>query len=449
MTRLNRPAMLAAACAVAIGAVLAAPARAGDDNITLHTSTDPMLKLGTVSFPGGRSLDLTVGIGSAAFRHPSLPANVFQTASDRGPNFTCADGVEITALDMKHLCAGMKTGARVYPVPGYAPSIYTVQLLKGGSFRVLDVLTIKDRDGNPITGLTNPLKHAKTEIPFDVMGRRIAQDPNALDTEGLVRLNDGTYWVSEENAPSIVHIAADGRVIKRIVPMGTEKDFAGASYDVVGGLPEILYKRQTNRGIESLSVSPDERFLYFMMQSPLANPDSATYKKSSNVRVFKFDRANEKLVGEYLYLEDKYTTFKADKGKAQNAVRISEMMATGLDKVIVLERINKTTKLQEIDLAGAQNILGSKWDDMATRPSLEATAAKDTGITPVKKTLRFDTSDWKGIGPKIEGLARLGDGSTALINDDDFGIDGARTTIEVVKELRLAPKKMAKQAARN
>lgn len=444
MTRPNRTAGLAAACML----MLAAGGAIADDNISTYTSADPMLKLGDVTFDGGRTLELTVGIGSAAFRHPSLPANVFQTASDRGPNFKCDDGVEMTHLDAEKLCPGTNKTGRIYPVPSYTPSIYTVQLQPNGTFRVLDVLTIKDRSGNPITGLTNPLKHAKTEVPFDARGRRLEQDPNALDVEGLVRLNDGSYWVSEENAPSIVHIAADGRIIKRIVPKGTEQDFAAANYDVEGGLPAILYKRQTNRGIESLAVSPDESALYFMMQSPLANPNSATYKKSSNTCVFKFDRKAEKVVGEYLFIEDDYKTFHADKAKAQNAVRMSEMMATGPDKVIVLERINKTTKLNEIDLAGATNILGSKWDDVATTPSLEATAAKDAGIVPVTKTLRFDTSQWKGIGPKIEGLAKLGDGSIAMINDDDFGIAGARTTIEVVKELKVL-KPTDKQAAKN
>ena len=34
---------------------------------------------------------------------------------------------------------------------------------------------------------------------------------------------------------------------------------------------------------------------------------------------------------------------------------------------------------------------------------------------------------------KIEGIAPLGDGSLLLINDDDFGIAGARTQIVVVR----------------
>ena len=72
--------------------------------------------------------------------------------------------------------------------------------------------------------------------------------------------------------------APKGRIITRHVPKGTEEDYAGARYDVVGSLPAILAKRQLNRGIESLAVSRDERFLFFALQSPLANPDTAAFR---------------------------------------------------------------------------------------------------------------------------------------------------------------------------
>ena len=49
------------------------------------------------------------------------------------------------------------------------------------------------------------------------------------------------------------------------------------------------------------------------------------------------------------------------------------MMAIGLDRLVVLERTEQTTKLYEIELAGATDIAGSRWDDAATRPTLEQT----------------------------------------------------------------------------
>jgi len=113
-------------------------------------------------------------------------------------------------------------------------------------------------------------------------------------------------------------------------------------------------------------------------------------------------------------------------------------MAVGLDRLLVDERTDQTTKLYEIDLEGATNIFDTKWDDPATRPTLEQTEVTKANIKPVPKTLCFDSADVPGMVGKIEGMALLGDGSLLLINDDDFGISGERTQIAVVRKADIA-----------
>ena len=231
-------------------------------------------------------------------------------------------------------------------------------LLDDGSFRVTDVITLKDRDGHPLNGMPLPLRTATTETPLDGQGKELKQSLRGIDAEALVRLADGTFWVGEENAPSLAHFSADGKMIERHVPAGTEGDFAGAPYDVKGTLPAIVAKRQGNRGIEGIAISPDERFLYFIMQNPLANPDTATFAQARNTRLFKLERETMKVVGEYVYTLDDPQSFRRDPSKKQSDPRISELMAVGLDRLIVDERTEQTTKLYEIELAGATNIAG-------------------------------------------------------------------------------------------
>jgi hypothetical protein len=316
----------------------------------------------------------------------------------------------------------------------YAPSIYRVLLNDDGStFRVTDVITLKDRDGRPLTGMLNPLKTAATENAMDGTGKPLPRDLNGFDAEGIVRLADGTFWIGDENGPSIAHFAADGRMIVRHVPAGTEGEFAGARYDVKGTLPAILTRRAINRGIESMAVSPDARFLYVIMQNPLANPDVKAYQQARNTRLFKIERASMKVVGEYVYTLDDPGTFRRDPSKRQNDPRLSEMMAIGPDRLVVLERTEQTTKLYEVHLAGASNIAGTRWDDPATTPTLEQTAVAAAGLTPVPKTLRLDTADLPKVVGKTEGMAILGDGALLIINDDDFGIAGGRTQIVVLR----------------
>ncbi|WP_417829001.1 esterase-like activity of phytase family protein [Thalassospira sp.] len=398
-----------------------------------------MNNLSTVMVEGGKARDLTIGLGSGAYRRPSDPANMFYAVSDRGPNFVCGDVETVLGVSADQVCKGQKV--RVYPTPDYSPSIYTIFLNDDGSFDIKDVITIKDQNGVPLSGLTNKLTVAKTEKPVDAYGNMLEQSVSSIDAEGIIRLSDGSYWIGEENGPSILHVSADGTVNERIVPAGSEKDFEGAAYKVTGGLPAILVKRQTNRGIESMAVSPDESKLYFMVQNPLANPNADAYKVAKNTRLFVYDRASSKLSGEYIYQLDDPQSFRNDPSKKQNAPRISEVLALGNDRLLVLERTDKTTKLHEVELKGATNILATRWDDMSTSPTLEQ--QNDLGsinLVAVSKTLRFDSADYPEAPNKLEGLAIMGDGALAMINDNDFGIKGDPTKVILIDGLVQADK---------
>jgi hypothetical protein len=147
------------------------------------------------------------------------------------------------------------------------------------------------------------------------------------------------------------------------------------------------------------------------------------------------------LAGEYIYQLDDPQTFRNDPSDKQNAPRISEVMALGDDRLLVLERTDGTTKLHEVKLDGASNILASRWDDMSTSPSLEQeNDLSKLDLKAVVKTLRFDSADYPMAPTKIEGLAVMGDGALALINDNDFGIKGDATKVLLIDGLVQADK---------
>ncbi|MFO1069925.1 MAG: esterase-like activity of phytase family protein [Geminicoccaceae bacterium] len=417
-------------------ALVAATPAVADPILTVYPSADPKLALGQVAFDGGKTLDLTVGIGSGAFRRADRPANQFVTVSDRGPNFTCGDAKDIIGIDGKTFCGDVKQG-RIYPMPDYSPAIYRIEVGDKG-FTVLEEIKLKDAGGKPLSGLPNTLTVATTENPLDARAQPLQRSAGSVDAEGIVELSDGSFWIGDENAPSILHVGADGTVQKRIVPAGTEGDFAAAGYPVEGKLPAILARRQANRGIESMAVSADEAFLYFMMQSPLANPDADTYANATNARLFKFDRAKGEVVGEYVYTMTPMAEFPGETDKKANTARVSELVYLGTDRLLVDDRTDKTTKLFELDLSRATNILGSKWDDPATSPSLEQIALAEAGIEPVGKKLVLDSSNHPELPGKIEGVSFFGDGALMLISDDDFGIAGASTAIIRVEGLALS-----------
>ena len=100
------------------------------------------------------------------------------------------------------------------------------------------------------------------------------------------------------------------------------------------------------------------------------------------------------------------------------------MTALGHEHFLADERTDQIAKLFEISLDGATDILGTKWDDEATSPSLEQTNdLASIGIVPVTKTERLVASSLESAttryAGKIEGMSLTADGK--LINPRRFG----------------------------
>ncbi len=330
------------------------------------TSRDRQLEMAPLTSPWGKELRYSLGIGSGAFRHPSDPADEIWTVGDRGPNMTCAEAQRLLAPETATPCGAVRNG-RYYPTPGYVPSIYRVAIDRAAkSFRLVETIPLKTRSGKPISGLLNPQTVASKDTGLDMKGTVLPDSADNVDLEALVRLSDGSFWIAEEMGPSIALVSADGRILRRHVPANAAADYKDADAEIVANLPPILSKRQGNRGFESIAISPDERFLYVIMQNALANPDAAAFNAARNVRLFKIERQSGNLVGEWVYQLDDPRSFGLDPSERQSDPRISELTALGLDRLLVLERTEGTTKLHEITLDGATNILGSRWDDPST-----------------------------------------------------------------------------------
>lgn len=403
----------------------------------------------SVSFKGGNTLTtLNVGVGSGAFHFSEDSTDEFFTITDRGPTIACADSE--TVVDVKDFCVrstGADNAGTIFADTTFTPTIYKFNIDTGGvagtkvAYEVIQTIKLLDLDDQPISGLPTPLAPLATITnAYDNNGGQQEFDPQGVDPEALVRLSNESFWVAEEYAPSLIRVNAKGRILGRFVPNGLENKLAAANYRITGNLPAILASRQLDRGIESLAISPDGQFLYFMMESPLANPDSAAFQSSRYVRLFKISLLTsgelDSVVGEYVYELDLPDTFTGDNTTQQSDVKVSEMVALGTDKLVILERVTRHTKLYRVSIeADTTNILASEWDVPATSPSLEQLSDLSAqGITPLSKTKVFDSNSEKSdLVSNIEGMAVLSSEYVALINDNDFGVTGTKTTITVLK----------------
>jgi len=369
--------------------------------------------LGTITFSNNFELNATWGMGSAAAHKAGDNDKTFYTMTDRGVNIKCKDDVAVIGID---ICAKGK----IFPFPKFTPTIMKFEI-DGTNAKVTKVISIKDKDAKPMTGVSNPLSNF-TEKAYNIDGSTLAYDTNGLDAEALAVMADGSFWISDEYAPSIAHISAEGIMLERLIPKGVT-GLENANYNVKSVLPAIIAKRHENRGIESIAISPNEQFLYFSIQSPLDNPD---YSKTPNVRLYKMDLNNYNDIKEYLYVEDNPATFIKDnvsKTRKQKDVKISEMTALDNDILMVLERVSATTKLYRVDLRNAIEIPINISNTLETN---------SVGATALPKVKIFDTDSLEGYPNKIEGIANLGGGKFLLINDNDFGIKGDKTVMKVI-----------------
>ncbi|WP_181798277.1 esterase-like activity of phytase family protein [Streptomyces sp. WELS2] len=404
------PRTVATGLPLALAAVLVAAGTAGaappKEARVVRTATLGEIPLGAFSnalLPGSVADDHGVrlgGIGSDIY--PAGRKGEYWTVTDRGPNGQIkVDGKK----------------RRTFPVPGFDPAIVRIRVSRD-TVEVLDAIPVTTSSGKAVTGL--PDQRGRDEAPYTYDARTpLSHNPNGLDTEGIVRAGDGSFWLVDEYGPSLVHVSARGRVLVRYVPEGLA--LTGTDYPVVEALPSVLLHRKTNRGFEGLAQLPGGD-LVMALQSPLSLPDADAGDASRTTRLLRFSPREEAVTAEYAYRFD--PVGMVDPGEDDTSeLKISSVVAVGRDRLLVEERTDKSARLQLVGLGRGADILGGPWDDDATSPSLEQLDdPASAGVPVLSKRLVVDLGRVAGVPGKIEGIARVDDHTLALVNDNDFGM---------------------------
>lgn len=344
------------------------------------------------------------GYGSSMVQDPNDKA-VFYLLTDRGPNV-----------------AEAATNSIMIATPDFVPQIGKFRL-KGDSLTLESVILLKNSNGANLNGLPNPAGAGATgESPFDINNKPLATSIDGLDSEGMAMAADGSFWISDEYGPHLIHVDKTGKTIEKINPFSSGRK-----------LPLVLAKRRPNRGMEGLTITPDGKTLVGIMQFPLYNPSSAAVANSLVIRIVTFDIASGD-TKQFVYMMDN-PTLQA----------VSEITAIDNNNFLVLERdgsfatdANKTTVFKKIfkisltgatDISDAANGANGKLFGGKTVEELKDVATLSTNnIVPVTKILIADLmKDIPTLYPhdKAEGLAIINATTIAVSNDDDFGITGA------------------------
>lgn len=358
--------------------------------------------------------------GSAIAAVPGSPDEIYGL-TDRGP-----------------AVAGPVPNEVVLPLPDFHPQIAKFKLA-GGVASLEQIIVLSGRDGKPLVGLIDP-QVSTGETLVDLNGNPLAHSDHGLDGEGLVAMPDGTFWVSDDYGPFVVHFDANGKELERLSPFD-------------GSLPGELSLRSPNQGMEGLTITPDGSTLVGVMQSALATPGLTGPARSVPVvRIVTVNLADRTNVHEYLY---------PLANPQQTDVGVSEITALSATTFLIDERDGAPApggdkKVYVADISGATDVgprstvPGTSYRADAggllvngvaletfVGVSTDAAAAdklKAVGITLAAKSLKLDLSELvRSLSPngdffghdKIEGVISRDGGKTLMIaNDSDFGLAG-------------------------
>ena len=394
------------------------------------------------------------GIGSDLFQKPGSSGNEFWMTTDRGPNG------EDTGPGTGD------TGFRSFPAPWFTPTILHVRA-SGPELKILGATPIVGAScSTPVGGLPNlggavvsPANGADYDDPplaYDLTpSPSVPYTPSGLDTEGLVRVRDGSFWFAEEYSPSLGHLSAKGCMVDRIVPEGLPLAAGAALTPVTKTIPAIYQLRKKNRGFEALGLSPSGRYLFVGLQSPLLNPTASAGNASLNTRILRYNLRKGSFDAEYAYRFQDPSEYPRDDGTDRIArpqdLKVSSIVALDDDTLLVLERTDLLAKVFLVELGGVTDILGT-WDCVgaptaspflggaqvpvcATTPqnpshaaieqmSLAELAANEIVpiASPGAKSLVTVLDSRAGMPEKIEGIAVVNRVQLAIANDNDFNV---------------------------
>lgn len=366
---------------------------------------------------------------SGLFYEGVNPANGnwrFIANTDRGPNAAVST------------VRGLR--GRPFALPNYQVRCIRFEMNpQSGAISLVQTIPLTRNNGTtPLTGLPNLQAGVQNttftdEIPIDLNGNQIANDPFGADLEGIVVAPNGELWLCDEYRPAIYRFTPQGDLIRRYIPIGTS-----ASVNQPNGtfgtevLPSVYASRRPNRGFEAIAI--DGNKVYTFIQSPIDNPNTSTNsisRTSSILRILEFDVVTERVTGEYLM-----PMFESTSAVENNKVdKIGDAVALGNGRFIIVERdsrvgVGAKKLVYELNLRGATNLTTTpiNLNVNETPENLGIAGLVQRGVRMVAKR---KVTNLAGLGyalDKVEGLARVDSTTFVVINDNDFGMNDETIT---------------------
>ena len=271
-----------------------------------------------------------------------------------------------------------------------------------------DTIMLTNGSGRPLTGLDpDGVREAASGLP-DLP--QAATGAVSIDTEAVVRMRDGTFFIADEYGPYIYRFASSGRMLSAIRPPDAfiprrngQESFSSnnpASGTAPPTPPDPEWGRANNQGFEGLSLTPDGRFLVAILQSATRQDTGSDRRWRQNTRMLYYDIADvehPRLTREHVVVLPMFTSAE---GTPQVAAQ-SELLALDENHFLLLCRdggngygTKGTTsvyrRIELLDASKATDIAGSEFDrTLAVAPDGKLAQ----GIVPATLTSFIDLND--------------------------------------------------------
>ena len=291
--------------------------------------------------------------------------------------------------------------------PGATPPAGKEQ--SGVDAKLADTMLLTDNKGADTTGLdpVNGTRHAEGDMPLlpEASSRKVS-----LDNEAIVRLPDGTMFISDEYGPYVYRFSADGRMMSATTPPDALLPMRHGAVNFASNNPgpgesapdpkDPTSGRQNNQGFEGMSLTPDGKFLIVVLQSATRQDGGDSGSTRENTRALVYDAsdpAHLKLAHEYVV---PLPVFTNEKGKRAVAAQ-SEIIALSPTSFLMLARDSGNGYGQKgekslyrsidiVDISAATDIAGSKFDaDQPVAPK----GVLDASVKPATVSQFIDVND--------------------------------------------------------
>ncbi|MDJ0844634.1 MAG: phytase, partial [Crocosphaera sp.] len=283
----------------------------------------------------------------------------------------------------------------------------------------------------------------KNDISFDGVTTLLDEEGNpfinnGIDPEGIALTSRGTLFISSE-----------GNANTLLDPFVNEFSLSGQQFNQLSVPDKFLPTADQSRGIrnnqafESLTITPDERYLYTAVENALwQDGTNSTLEEESAVRILQYDLETGEAGKEFLYFTDPIPNDSNPPGRFADNGLVELLAIDNTGTFLALERsfavgVGNNIRLYEVNLQGATDI--SQFDSLAVDPNNPNNGLFDVDAVAQKRLL-FDFDDLGITLDNSEALAfgpRLANGNQSLIVVSDNNFNDSQFTQFAAFELDI------------